>query len=366
MTQRIRLWKVVDRQAQGGGRPQEIPSSEVGLEKQLEAWLEHDISMLDPGLLVVGRQVHTPNGRIDLLCIDREGLIVVVELKKGRTSREVVAQALDYASWAKDLNADDVEAIAKDCGKIGNDGSLQDAFDEKFEVDRGDRVDLCEGHRSIVVAEDIDDSTERIVRYLSELRVPINIARMHVFKDSTGQEMLAQVFLVEPEVARDRTRSSSNRPSAIAYRRFWTEFLPALRAAYKDAYKDWTNPRKPSSEQWMGFASGSGWGNYHAAFCRAADGRYRLRAEVYIDTNDKETTKEVFDKLYAQKQQLEQSVGEALEWDRLDRKRASRISLYFDGDMRITQEDRWPAAIEWLVSAMGKMRATFGPATQGL
>ena len=209
MTQRIRLWKVVDRRAEGGGRPQEIPSSEVGLEKRLEDWLEHDISMLDPGLLVVGRQVHTPNGRIDLLCIDREGLIVVVELKKGRTSREVVAQALDYASWAKDLNADDVEAIAKDCDKIENDRSLQDAFDEKFEVDRGDRVDLCEGHRSIVVAEDIDDSTERIVRYLSELRVPINIARMHVFKDSTGQEMLAQVFLVEPEVA--RARSSSNR-----------------------------------------------------------------------------------------------------------------------------------------------------------
>lgn len=116
----------------------------------------------------------------------------------------------------------------------------------------------------------------------------------------------------------------------------------------------------------MSFASGSSWWWYNATFCKLAEGRYRLRAEVYIDTNDKETTKEVFDKLYAQKQQLEQSVGEALEWDRLDRKRASRISLYFDGDMRITQEDRWPAAIEWLVSAMGKMRATFGPAIQEL
>ena len=357
MTQRIRLWKVAERTVQ-----EEIPSSEVGLEKRLEEWLEHDISMLDPGLLVVGRQVQTPNGRIDLLCIDREGLIVVVELKKGRTSREVVAQALDYASWAKDLNADDVEAIAKERGKIENDGSLQETFDEKFEVDRGDRVDFCEGHRSIVVAEDIDESTERIVRYLSEMHVPINIARMHAFKDSTGQEMLAQVFLVEPEVARDRTRSSSNSPTAIAYRRFWTEFLRALRAAYKD----WRNQRKPSSSGSMSFASGSSWWWYNATFCKLAEGRYRLRAEVYIDTNDKETTKEVFDKLYAQKQQLEQSVGEALEWDRLDRKRASRISLYFDGDMRITQEDRWPAAIEWLVSAMGKMRATFGPAIQEL
>lgn len=151
----------------------------------------------------------------------------------------------------------------------------------------------------------------------------------------------------------------ATRSEPTAYRRFWTEFLPAFRAAHRD----WSNRRNPSTGQWMGFASGCSWCGYHAAFCKA-DGRYRLRAEVYIDTGNKETTKEAFDKLHAQKQPIEQSVGEALEWDRLDNRQGSRISLYFDGDMRITQEDRWPDAQAWLVSAMGKMRAAFGPAIQ--
>ena len=204
MTQRIRLWKVAK-----DAVPEEIHNSKIGLEKRLEDWLVRDISMLDQDLLVVGQQVPTAyGGSIDLLCIDREGFLVVVELKQGRTPREVAAQALDYASWVKDLNTDDVEKIAKDkkYGTIEN--SLQDALKDKFESVPDD---LCEHHRSIIVAEAIDDGTERIVRYLSELGVPINVVRMHAFKDSSGQEMLAQMFLVEPDIARNRARSSSNR-----------------------------------------------------------------------------------------------------------------------------------------------------------
>ena len=341
MTQRIRLWKVAEATV-----PEEIPNSGVGLEKRLEDWLARDISMLDPNLLVVGRQVPTAyGGFIDLLCIDREGFLVVVELKQGQTPREVTAQALDYASWAKDLNTDDIEEIAEKYLKM--EGSLEEALEEKFGEVPGA---LCESHRSIIVAEAIDDSTERIVRYLSELRVPINIARMHAFKDSTGQEMLAQVFLVEPEVARDRARSLTK--SQRAYLRFWTEFLPMSRGAH----------RQPITESWMGFGAGRTGFLYHAGF----DGSHRLRTGVYIDKGDKETTKEAFDKLHDQKQQIEQSIGEPLEWDRLDAKRASRISLYFNGDMQLNDEKRWPLAMKWLVSAMDKMREAFGPVIQEL
>ena len=63
-----------------------------------------------------------------MLCIDRDGALVVVELKQGRTPREVAAQALDYASWAKTLEAGDIERIAKEY--LG--GSLEDALQERF------------------------------------------------------------------------------------------------------------------------------------------------------------------------------------------------------------------------------------------
>ena len=36
---------------------------------------------------------------------------------------------------------------------------------------------LNQGHRSLIVAESVDASTDRIVRYLAEIGVPINVAR---------------------------------------------------------------------------------------------------------------------------------------------------------------------------------------------
>ena len=42
-------------------------------------------------------------GRIDLLAIAPDASLVLIDLKRDRTPREVVAQALDYASWVEQL-----------------------------------------------------------------------------------------------------------------------------------------------------------------------------------------------------------------------------------------------------------------------
>lgn len=191
-----------------GTQLQEIPSDQISLEKRLEDWLETDISALDPNLLVIGRQVPTDfGGQIDLLCLDSAGDTVVVELKKGRTPREVTAQALDYASWAKDLSHEQISTMADDY--LGSSDSLDSAFQERFEKQLPNELNL--GHRSLIVAESMDSSTERIVRYLASMNVPINIATIQHFKDTAGRSMLAQVYLIEPEEAEAKSQSTSRR-----------------------------------------------------------------------------------------------------------------------------------------------------------
>ena len=50
-------------------------------------------SLLGLNVLIIGRQLRTPSGgRIDLLAIDQLGDIVILELKRDRTPREVVAR----------------------------------------------------------------------------------------------------------------------------------------------------------------------------------------------------------------------------------------------------------------------------------
>lgn len=63
---------------------------------------------------MVGRQVETDfGGLIDLLCVDAAGDLVVVELKRDKTPREITAQALDYASWVVNLTHERVTSIAE-------------------------------------------------------------------------------------------------------------------------------------------------------------------------------------------------------------------------------------------------------------
>ena len=207
MPQQVRMWEITPENTLA-----EVTPSGISLEERLEDWLESDISVLDPNLLVIGRQVTTAfGGSIDLLCLDSAGDTVIVELKKGKTPREVTAQALDYASWVKDLSLERIREIAAGYAKLGS--SLEDAFASRFDRQLPDTLNL--NHRSLIVAEQMDDSTERIVRYLSDLNVPVNIATVQHFKGSSGREMLAQVFLVEPEVAagKERETSKASRPT---------------------------------------------------------------------------------------------------------------------------------------------------------
>ena len=82
------------------------------LEERLEEILNADISMVNPNWMVIGRQVRTASDKyVDLLCIDRDGNLVVVELKRKSMEREVIAQVLDYGSWANTLKQPDIVRI---------------------------------------------------------------------------------------------------------------------------------------------------------------------------------------------------------------------------------------------------------------
>src|SRR5580692_3168278 len=99
----MKLWQVQ------GKDLQEINREALNDEQRLEDWVVKDSSILGINVLLVGRQVTTSGGRIDLLAIDGEANLVVLELKRDKTPREIVAQALDYASWVNDLSYEQIE-----------------------------------------------------------------------------------------------------------------------------------------------------------------------------------------------------------------------------------------------------------------
>lgn len=104
------------------------------------------------------------------------------------------------------------------------------------------------------------------------------------------------------------------------------------------------NRPKIGYDNWLNMASGP-FGSYALSF---ASGE-RLRAEVYLDTGDHETTKALFDYLARDQAAIQEAMGLQLSWERLDEKRASRVATYREApDLAIADEAKvsadWAAA----------------------
>lgn len=105
MSVRSSIWKV-------GARPQLLKEARLPSEHALEQMIVAEPGILSDEWMLVGQQVATNHGGfIDLLAITPDGGLVVAELKRDRTPRDVVAQALDYASWADKLESTDIADI---------------------------------------------------------------------------------------------------------------------------------------------------------------------------------------------------------------------------------------------------------------
>jgi uncharacterized protein YeaO (DUF488 family) len=226
MGDEVRLWQVGS-----GDELTEISRAKLDLEERIENWIARDISVLDPRLLVIGKQVPTAFGTyIDLLCIDASGNLVIVELKRDKTPREVVAQALDYAPWVKDLSPEQIHEIA---AKYLKETDLESAFKTKF---KEDLQVLNDRHAMRVVASEIDDSTERIIRYLSEsYGVDINAIRFQFLQAPDGRQLLVRTFTVAPEEAETNIKKRPGKRSPPATSEEMEE--AAVQAGVGDLYR---------------------------------------------------------------------------------------------------------------------------------
>lgn len=177
----MNLWRIEE------DRPRPVVTGGINEERRLESILVDDIKVLGLGpLMLLGRQVLTDHGaRIDLLALDEGGTLYVVELKRARTPREVVAQVLNYGSWARGVS---VESLARvfELGPFAHSRTFHAAFAEQF--DGAPPETINETHRLVIVAPELDDSIERIVEYLLEAYGgPINAAFFRYVYDNDSE-----------------------------------------------------------------------------------------------------------------------------------------------------------------------------------
>jgi hypothetical protein len=189
-------------------QPVEAQPGNPELEEHFENWVEESVELIDPSLIIIGRQVQN----IDLLAIDNEGQLVIIELKRDQLPRFVLAQALDYASMVATWTPEKIINLANEYLSK----SIHDTFEERFGKSLEDTGGINSGQRIVLVGCRTDSTLDRMVSWLSEKDIPINVVTMSFFVLPDGQTILVRSVLVSEEEAKARGDVKKGRRSPLS------------------------------------------------------------------------------------------------------------------------------------------------------
>jgi len=140
-------------------------------------------------------------------------------------------------------------------------------------------------------------------------------------------------------------------PRAEKYRAFFQDLIDELRERHR-----FTRARVGQPQNWYSFASGHSGLNFSASFAQGD----RLRVELYIDFGDESENLQLFERLHADKTEIEEALGGELSWERLDDSRACRIGRYRNGSID-DDEETLQTAHEWMIEQLLEFKRVFGP-----
>ena len=221
------------------------------LESHLEDWLENSPVALiqDELILWIGRQTSAADEEgtffPDLLGIDAEGNLVIVELKRGRATREVVAQLLDYATWAHKLTSEQIQEFAEDYFE-----TRDEIVGEYFSVVFADAFDLPENDelpplnrnlRLFIVAGEIPSRIIDVCRFLRNSHgMDINCIDVATFETEAGERLVN----MEVKVGQEDVVGSKTQKRVISQASRWSgdkSVRDVVREAVRELTQDKTD-----------------------------------------------------------------------------------------------------------------------------
>ena len=152
------------------------------------------------------------------------------------------------------------------------------------------------------------------------------------------------------------TRVRGNEPIVSArserYRNFFQPLIDTLREKHK-----FTNVYKAQPQNWYSFSAGYGQRiTYGANFT----GQKQARVEVYIDDGDGGSNVRLLESLEVHRFEIESALGETLDWQRLENRRACRIALDRPGSIE-DDADTLAEIQDWMVKNLLNFKGVFGP-----
>ncbi|PLK44487.1 DUF4268 domain-containing protein [Emticicia sp. TH156] len=352
-----------------------VTFNELGFNERqhLQEWLENTPTALGEDLLIIQKEfsefAHT-NERLDLLALDKSGNLVLIENKLDDSGRDVTWQALKYASYCSTLTSDEIEQIyQKYLNSKGNGENAQNKLTEFYgQSEYKASLNTLQSQRIILVARKFRKEVTSTVLWLLNFQVKIQCFKVTPYplgeqvildleqiippKDVEDYtiKMAAKVYdtFTAQEKAKDRTSLNLE---------FWAKLLAKIKGK-----SGFFQTISPSKDHWI---NSGRTGISGVAYCFAITSD-KITVELSINNRNKEVNKQIFDELKSSyENQINESFGEVLSWERLDNKLMSRIaySKYGSG---IHEKEQWDEMIDWLIEHLIKLEGALNVPLQKL
>lgn len=339
--------------------------SELGFTERnhLQEWLAKMPRALGEDLLIIQKEFNEFDGtreRLDLLALDKNGRLVLIENKLDDSGRDVVWQALKYASYCSGLKKDQiVEIFQRYLTTKKGGGDAKQLLSEFFEGREFDELILNPGNeqRVILVAANFRKEVTSTALWLLGYNLRLQCIKVTPFERSGELYLEIDQIIPTPEIATYMIGLAEKQASQQADEAevkdlnrlrldFWTQALKAVRESKCRLFDNVT----PSARQKAATGAGIGSIWYEMVF-----GFTEVRVDLYLDFFDSHKNKEIFDDLKSQQKQIEERFGDVLEWNRMEGRKGAQIQYVtrFDG----RDDGEWPNIIAWLVEHIEKLES---------
>lgn len=351
--------------------------SDLGFSERnhLQEWLAYQPDAFGEELLIIQKEFDgfdDTRERLDLLALDKDGNLVIIENKLDDTGRDVVWQALKYASYCSGLSKKQVIDIYQSyLNRYCDGGDANALICEFLEVPDMGEIVLNSGNaqRLIFVAANYRKEVTSTALWLLSHGIQLQCFKVTPFSmqlNVTGEQheelfLNVEQIIPTPEVkelmigisAKEADEKVTEQEVKTRHKirlAFWEQALNAFKTSDCDLF-DNINPTK---DNWINAGSGLRNCPFELFF-----GTKGARVGFYIGRVEKSENKAVYDHLISFKAEIEERFGKELEWLRLDEKKSCRIQ--YSHDFEGNDKDCWPEIVSWMIENMKQLELAIKP-----
>ncbi|MDY7579288.1 DUF4268 domain-containing protein [Herbaspirillum sp. RTI4] len=331
--------------------------------KDLQRHLKNNIAVLAPDLMVISEEYGDwidSLRRIDLLCLDRVGNLVVVEIKRTNDGGHMELQAIRYAAMLstmtfKQLVDAHIAYLIKELRPTETAEAEICAF---LHLEESDEDTFGNEVRIILASPSFSKEITMAVLWLNDHDLDIRCIKLKPYRLEDKILLDVQQIIPLPEAAdfqtQIRAKESAERVQKVERYDIRYHFWEGL-LTYAKSKTQLHATRRPGKYHWIGGSTGKAGISLNYVIRRDD-----AQVELYIDSPDEEINSSRFKYLENNADAISTEFGEGLIWEDLPGRRARRVKFELQGGWKADRSE-WKNMQHNMVDAMVRLENSFRP-----